>query len=259
MGSNEFAVGGAREKRRVERMKKFCFRRTMLEKIHDMPQEDRPREKLARLGAGHLEGAELLALFLRTGVKGKSAIELGRDLLRKYGSLGALARLGVEDLSREKGLGLAKASQLIAVFELGARVARETVQGRALTQANEIYDFLFPQMVGFREEHAWILLVDTRMRLLQQIEVSVGSLNATIVHPREILRHALLHSAYGFLLVHNHPSGDPAPSAADEKITRQLQEAANLLQIAFVDHLIIGKPSADGRKGYFSFHEYGRM
>lgn len=225
-------------------------------RIHDLPTEDRPREKLARFGPAALDHAELLALFLRTGVKGRSAIQIGRDLLHKFGSIGALGRLPVAALSKEKGLGLAKASQLAAAFELGARVAREQVRDTPLDSPEAIHDFLAPQLGHQSQEHALVLLLDARLRHTGTVPVSLGSVSETIAHPREILRPVIVQAAYGFILAHNHPSGDPTPSRADERLTRRLIEAAELMQLRFLDHVIIGRPSP-GRSPWYSFREAG--
>ncbi|BCU75630.1 hypothetical protein llg_03450 [Luteolibacter sp. LG18] len=225
-------------------------------RIQDLPTAERPREKLAHFGPTALDNAELLALFIRTGTKGRSAIQIGRELLQKYGSIGALGRMPVTALAKEKGLGLAKASQLAAAFELGARVAREQVHQTALDSPDRIYDFLGPQLGHQTQEHLVVLLVDTRLHHAGTVSISMGTVNETIAHPRDILRPVLTHGAYGFILAHNHPSGDPRPSRADETMTRRIQEAAELMQLRFLDHVIIGRPSPV-RQAWFSFREAG--
>jgi len=225
-------------------------------RIHDLPTEDRPREKLARFGPAALDNAELLALFLRTGVKGRSAIQIGRELLHKFGSIGALGRMPVSSLASEKGMGLAKAAQLTAAFELGARVARERVQSFPLDSPERIHEFLFPQLSHHSQEHAMVLLLDARLHHTGTAPISLGSVSETTAHPREILRPAIVQGAYGFVLAHNHPSGDPSPSRADERLTRRLIEAADLMQLRFLDHVIIGRP-ASGRQPWYSFREAG--
>lgn len=225
-------------------------------RIHDLPATERPREKLARFGPAALDHAELLALFIRTGTKGRSAIQIGRDLLAKHGSIAALGRLPVSLLAKEKGLGLAKASQLAAAFELGARIAREEVHQTPLDSPERIYDFLAPQLGHQTQENAVVILVDTRLHHLATVPVSLGTVNETIVHPRDILRPVITQGAYGFILAHNHPSGDPRPSGADETFTRRIQEASTLMQIRFLDHVIIGRPSPV-RAAWYSFREAG--
>lgn len=224
--------------------------------IQDMPSQDRPREKLARFGPAALDNAELMALFLRTGIKGRSAIQIGRDLLRKYGSMAALGRMSVTALAKEKGLGLAKASQLVAAFELGARVAREQFTDVPLNTPELIHEFLAPQIAHQAQEQVLVLLLDARLHHSGTVVISLGTVSETSAHPREILRPVITHGCYGFILAHNHPSGDPSPSAADERVTRRIVEAAELMQLRFLDHLIVGRPSP-GRKSYFSFREAG--
>ncbi len=225
-------------------------------RIHDLPMSERPREKLALLGPAALNNAELMALFISTGMRGRSAIDIGRDLLAKYGSMGALGGLPVAELSKEKGMGLAKASKLAAAFELGARVAREQVNDHPLDSPERIHETFAPQMRHLPQEHVMVAVVDARLRHVGSALISVGTVNESSAHPREILRPVITRGAFGFILIHNHPSGDPSPSRADEKVTRRLVEAAELMQVRFLDHLIIGKPSL-GRMPYYSFREAG--
>ena len=230
----------------------------MTERIQDMPSGERPREKLARLGPSSLDNAELMALFISTGTKGRSAITIGRDLLHKYGSMGALGTLPVSELAREKGLGLAKASKLAAAFELGARVAREQLEDLSLEDPESIHRHFAPQLAHLPQEQVMVAVLDSRLKHMGTTIVSIGSVNESFAHPREILRPVITRGGYGFILVHNHPSGNPSPSRADETITRQMVEAADLMQIRFLDHVIIGKPSP-GRNPYFSFREAGAI
>lgn len=225
-------------------------------RIHDLPLNERPREKLAQHGPTALDNAELMALFISTGTKGRSAIEIGRDLIRKYGSIGALGGLPVAELAKEHGLGLAKASKLAAAFELGIRVAREQLRDTPLDKPELIYEFFAPQLRHLAQEQVIVAVVDPRLRHMGTDIISVGTVSESSAHPREILRPVITRGAYGFVLIHNHPSGDPSPSRADELVTRRLVEAALLMQVRFIDHVIIGKPSA-GRTGYYSFREAG--
>lgn len=224
--------------------------------MRDLPQEMRPREKLLRLSAGALNDAELIALFLATGVKGRSAIEIGRDLIRKYGSLSALGGLPVGELAKERGLGVAKASKLAAAFELGVRVARERVAVASLDTPEAIYAYFGPQMAHLPQEQVVVVAVDTRLKHMSSAVISVGTVSESSAHPREVLRPVIARGAYGFVLVHNHPSGDPSPSKADERVTRRLYDAAELLQVKFLDHVIIGRSAG---APYFSFREAGMI
>ncbi len=225
-------------------------------RIQDLPHGERPREKLAQLGPAALNNAELMALFISTGTKGHSAIDIGRDLLAKYGSMGALGGLPVSELAKEHGLGLAKASKLAAAFELGTRVAREQLRDTPLDSPERIHEFFAPQLRHLAQEQVVVAVVDTRLRHIGTTVVSVGTVSESNAHPREILRPVITRGAHGFVLIHNHPSGDPSPSRADEMVTRRLVEAASLMQVRFLDHVIIGKPSP-GRTAYFSFREAG--
>lgn len=225
-------------------------------KIHDLPSDQRPREKLTRLGPAALDNAELIALFLATGVRGRSAIEIGRDLLRKFGSMGALGGLSASELAREHGLGIAKASKLAAAFELGARVARESLANDPLDSPERIHERFAPQLAHLPQEHVLVAVVDSRLRHIGTSVVSVGTVNESSAHPREILRPVLSRGGYGFILIHNHPSGDPSPSNSDLQVTRRINEAAELMQLRFLDHIVIGRPSP-GREPYFSFREAG--
>ena len=225
-------------------------------RIHDLPEDDRPRERLARLGAAALDHGELLALFLSSGPQGQNAIEMGRQLVEKHGSLGALGRLHPKELAKERGIGPAKASILAAAFELGARVAREQIDRRTLDSPQAIHDVLAPQIAHLPHESLQVILLDARLGHAGTIEISRGTVNETVAHPREILRPVITRAAHGFLLVHNHPSGDPTPSQADRGLTSRIREAAELLQLRFVDHLIIGRP-APGRQPWFSFRDAG--
>ena len=226
--------------------------------IQELPEGDRPREKLARLGAGALSEAELIAILLRVGMKGVNAVELARQILLKYGSLAALARCSVAELAKVKGIGVAKAVQLAAAFGLGQRLAFETISAQPMDKPELIYALLGAEMRTLERESLRVVLLDTKLHLIRVEPISLGSLNETTAHPREILRPALIHAAYAFVLVHNHPSGDPAPSEADRRLTTRLVEIGRLLQIALIDHVIIG--SADGgRQPWFSFREMGMV
>ncbi len=227
-----------------------------LSRIKDLPNDERPREKLSKLGPAALNNAELMALFISTGTKGHSAIDIGRDLLQKYGSMAALGGLPVAELAKERGLGLAKASKLAAAFELGIRVAREQLREIPLDKPDLIHEFFGPQLRHLAQEQVVVAVLDARLRHAGTNVVSIGTVSESTAHPREILRPVITRGAHGFILIHNHPSGDPSPSRADEIVTRNLVEASRLMQVQFLDHVIIGRPSP-GRKPYYSFREAG--
>lgn len=227
-------------------------------RIRELPPQDRPREKLIAAGAAVLSDSELLAVLLRTGRRGANAVDLARELVAKYGSLAAIARCGVAELARHKGVGTVKAAQLAAAFGIGSRLAREVVATAPIDSPELVNTLLGAEMRALAKEELRVLLLDTRFRLLRIEKVSVGSLNESIAHPREIFQPAISHSAYAIIAAHNHPSGDPAPSEADHRLTRRLVEAGRILQINLLDHVIIGAPMG-GQPGYFSFKEAGLL
>ena len=227
-------------------------------RIHDLPENDRPRERLAQSGAGSLSDAELIAIFLRTGVKGFNAIDLARQLLKEHGSLRKIATLPPEELIKCHGIGPAKAAHLTAAFEIGNRLARENLQRQKIDSPEKVYALLGPEMGTLTKESLRVVLLNTRYEWLRTEEVSLGSLNESIAHPREMIQPAIVHSAYAFILVHNHPSGDPSPSRADRDLTRRLAEICSQLQLELADHIIIGQPRP-GEDPYFSFKEMGLL
>jgi DNA repair protein RadC len=225
-------------------------------KIREMPQDERPREKLVAHGAAALADAELIAILLRTGLPGANAVDVARELLQRYGSLAGLSRCSVKEIATIRGVGTAKAVQLVAAFGLGQRLARETLVRQKLDSPELVHDLVAPELRTLHKESLRVLLLDTRYHFIRMEEVSLGSVNESIAHPREVFRPALIASAYAVIVVHNHPSGDPSPSQSDHSLTRRLAEAAELLQIKLLDHIIIGAP-AEGRAPYFSFKEAG--
>jgi len=227
-------------------------------KIQELREDERPREKLALHGAAALSEPELIAILLRVGTQGANAIDVARQLLKEFGSLAGLARASVPELSRIKGVGPAKGVQLAAAFELGHRLAKHSqVRERVQTPA-EVWALLGGEMSRLNRESLRAILLDTKLRLIRTEEISLGSLNESTAHPREIFRPALLYAAYGLILVHNHPSGDPSPSEADRRLTQKLRGAAELLNIAFLDHVILGNAEG-GRVPWFSFREAGMI
>jgi DNA repair protein RadC len=225
-------------------------------KIREMPQDERPREKLLARGAAALTDSELIALLLRTGLPGANAVEVARQLLEQYGSLSGLSRCSVKEMASIPGIGPAKAIQLVAAFGLGQRLANERLSRRKLDSPELIHDLVAAEMRTLHKESLRVILLDTRYHLLRMEQISLGSVNESIAHPRDVFRPAVISSAYAVIVVHNHPSGDPSPSQSDHSLTRRLAEAAELLQIKLLDHIIIGAP-AEGRLPYFSFKEAG--
>jgi DNA repair protein RadC len=225
-------------------------------KIREMPEAERPREKLLARGATALIDPELIALLLGTGLPGANAIDVARQLLEKYKSLSGLSRCTVKELREIRGIGKAKAIHLVAAFQLGHRLANERLTHQKLDSPELVYELMATEMRALHKESLRVILLDTRYHHIGTEQVSLGSVNESIAHPRDVFRPAVVASAYAVIVVHNHPSGDPSPSQSDHSLTRRLVEAAELLQIKLLDHVIIGAP-ADGRQPYFSFKEAG--
>lgn len=224
-----------------------------------MPLDERPREKAERHGFDSLSDAELLAIFIRTGVPGKNALQVARDLLRDCGCFTELARCSPKEIRRlAKGIGPAKSLEMAAAFEIGKRLAKGKSIAPLLDTPERIFDAFGSEFMALRQESLRALYLDARLRLIRAEEITRGSVSECMAHPREIFRHAIIHSAYAVVVLHNHPSGDPAPSAADIRITRSLREAAALLQINLIDHVILGSPDG-GRVPYYSFKEAGHL
>ncbi|MGD0016534.1 MAG: DNA repair protein RadC [Verrucomicrobiia bacterium] len=227
--------------------------------IREMPESDRPRERLKQRGAVSLSNAELLAILLRTGVKGQSAVQLAQELLKVHGnSLDELVRVPLEALAKVKGIGSTKAVQLKAAFELARRLSEESREQRqVLTTPEDAAAVARPVMQHLNHEEFRVLLLNTKHALIKVSEVSRGSLNASIVEPREVFRDAIATSAAAVILAHNHPSGDPTPSAEDVSITKRLVKAGELLGISVLDHVIIGQRTKGRDRDFASLKELG--
>lgn len=218
------------------------------------PPEDRPRERLYSSGPAALADAELLALQLGSGARGASAVEVARELLAAYGSLADMAGREPEELARLRGVGRGKAARLAAAFELSRRLRARTPGVRiALSAPSEVFAAFAPLMDHLKHEVFRVALLDAQNGLLRDRVVSEGTLSASLVHPREVFKPAILESAASLVLIHNHPSGDPTPSREDVRLTRQLVECARLLDLRIHDHVIIGQ----GR--FVSLAERGMM
>ena len=203
--------------------------------------EDRPRERLRSLGSGALTDAELLAILLRTGRRGESSLALAQRLLARYDGLEGLAGSSFSEIEGQGGMGLAKAAQIHAAFELGRRLSGRTRASRpSVRSAKDVYDVLGARLRDEKRESFWALLLDTRHRLQNAVRISEGSLTMTLVHPREAFSPALRESAAAVLFVHNHPSGDPEPSKDDWALTVRLIECGEILGIRVLDHVVLG-------------------
>ncbi len=223
-------------------------------RLREWPEEERPRERMMRLGAEALSNAELLAILLRTGSRRESAVHLGQRILHECGGLKRLAERSWEELTQISGVGPAKALELQASLELGRRVARSRLpEAPAISSPRDAANLLMEELRHHREEHFIVLFLNTKNRVIARQTLSIGSLNASVVHPREVFRAAIRRSSASILCAHNHPSGDPTPSPEDIQLTRRLAEAGQLIGIEVLDHIVIG----DNR--FVSLKELGCM
>lgn len=227
-------------------------------RIKDQPVSERPRERLAAHGAAVLSNAELIAILLRTGLKGMNAVEVGRLLLAKFGSLQNLALASVDDLRQIKGIGRDKAVTLVAAFALAQKMAHELQEeSPVLDNPESVVRLLRARNLIKPVETLQVLLLNTRRRLIRVEEVADGTIDTLLVHAREVFKHAISANASAIVLAHNHPSGDPTPSEADIKVTRDLIRAGQLLKIEVLDHIILGRATAERTKDYSSLRELG--
>jgi DNA repair protein RadC len=229
-------------------------------RLKDLAVSDRPQERLEKLGPAALSDTELLAMLLRSGSKGHNVITIAQRLIAEAGSLTALVRWNESDFRRLTGIGRIKALQLVTVMEIVRRTMTRgpEAEEQVLNRPELILAHFAPQLAGLAVEKFWVLCLNRKNRLLKQVEITSGTATSSLAHPREVFRAAIRHGATAVVCVHNHPSGDPAPSAADVQVTRQLRDAAKAVDIDLLDHVIVGRPAADplGR-GYYSFRESG--
>ncbi|CAN1535878.1 RadC DNA repair proteins [Methylophilaceae bacterium] len=222
--------------------------------ITDWPAAERPREKLLELGASALSDAELLAIFLRVGVVGKSAVDLARDLLTRFGSLTGIFAASQADLSQVHGIGASKYVQLQAIFEMSRRALNEQMQVKdMLSSPQQVRDFLCLKLGSLSREVFVVLFLDAQNRMIMSEEMFSGTLTQTSVYPREVVKKALHHNAASVIFAHNHPSGIAQPSQADELITKQLKQALALVDVRVLDHFIVAGNTT------FSFVERGLL
>lgn len=210
-------------------------------RIKDLAQEERPRERLAEAGAEALSKAELLAILLRVGMKGVSAVQLANQILNELGGLNGIQKASFAQVCAVRGLGPAKAAQLKAAIELGRRLQLESPElSGAISSPGDAAELVRYEMQGLVQEQLWVILLDTRNRKIAVDKVYVGSLNSSMVRVGELFRAAIQRSAASVVLAHNHPSGDPTPSPEDVALTRAAVQAGKLMDIEVLDHLVIG-------------------
>lgn len=227
--------------------------------LRETAPSERPRERLERFGASALSDTELLALILRSGTRGVDVLQVATTLIARAGSIAALLEWSPAELRQIKGIGRVRALELITVLEIARRsLSHRRPEKPFLRNAAEIHAYMQPIVAGLPVEKLWVLPLNRRGRLLECVEVSSGTANAALAHPREVFRAAVRACASSIVCVHNHPSGDPSPSAPDVEATRLLRDAARTLEIQLMDHVIVGRASADPTgRGFYSFRETG--
>jgi DNA repair protein RadC len=223
--------------------------------IKRWPEDERPRERLLKFGADELSTAHLIAIILRTGSREKSALELARELLMQFKSVKEIEGASLAEFSTFKGIGSAKVAQLKAAFELGRRLISSEAEGDkdrpSFRNSRDVFEYYRPRFYGLKKERFLCAMLDTRNRVFKETVVSDGTLTSSLVHPREVFRSAIKEASASVLFVHNHPSGDPAPSRDDIAITERLVETGKIIGIEVLDHIIISD------SGYLSLLEKG--
>ncbi len=228
-------------------------------RVKDLAVQDRPQERLEKLGPAALSDTELVAMLLRTGTRGHNVMAVAQQLLVEAGSLAQLIQWHEADFRRLKGIGRVKALQLVAVMELARRVLADASDPEPILNRPELVAaHLAPVATGLAVEKFWVLCLNRKNRLIKAVELTSGTATSSLAHPREVFRAAIRHAATAVICAHNHPSGDPAPSAADVQLTRQLREAAQVIDIDLLDHVILGRVATDPRGvGHYSFRQAG--
>ena len=227
-------------------------------RLKDQPESGRPRERLAREGADALSNAELVAILLRTGLKGTNVVEVAQQVLNKFRTLRELANASLPDLCEVKGIGRDKAVTLLAAFALARKMARELQIDSPPLDSPEAIATLLRDHVSFREtETLHVILLNTRRRLINIYKIADGTLDTLLVHSREVFREAIRQNASAIVLAHNHPSGDPTPSEADVKVTKDLVRAGAILKIEVLDHIVLGRKSQSRSQDWMSLRDLG--
>ena len=224
--------------------------------IKHWPEDERPRERLAKFGGDALSDAQLLAILIGSGDRGakKNAIDICRDLLKEFGNLNSLDRASIHELCQVKGIGMAKATQIKAALEVGKRMASNRSGNQTkMTTSRAFVDYFAPFLKNLRKEVVKVALLNNKLHIIKDIVVSEGSVDTSIVHPREVMIPAIQESATKIVLIHNHPSGDPSPSQADIEITHRVSKAGEIIGIKLLDHIIIGG------NDFYSFADEGMI
>jgi DNA repair protein RadC len=228
---------------------------SMIEKrkncVKDWPENERPRERLMAYGPASLSEAQLLAIVIRSGRSGRTAVDLGRDLLEHFGSLAGVEQAAIKEICMVKGIGPAKAVEIKAAIELGRRYQKPSIAGASFCSSLDVAGYYRPRMKDLKQETFRCALLDTKNKIIREEMISIGSLSASLVHPRDSFKSAIRESAAAVIFIHNHPSGDVKPSQEDILLTRRLVQAGEVLGIQVLDHIIIGDGS------YFSFKDQG--
>ncbi len=215
-----------------------------------MPSQDRPRERLMMLGAKSLSTYELIAIIFRFGYLEQSAIDLAKKLLSSLDSLSQLRTKTVNELAKIRGIGETKAISILAAIELGERVLNDNSEKIPISSPKDVFELLKYDMKDLEQEVMIALFLDVKTHLIAKKQIFIGSLNQSLIHPREVFKYAVKYSAYSIILVHNHPSGDPQPSVQDLDVTKRFKEAGKLMQIELLDHIIIAKDKYQSIKEY---------
>lgn len=221
--------------------------------VKHWPEDERPRERLAAHGPAALSEAQLLAIIIRNGRLGRTAVDLGRDLLDRFGNLGGIEQASIKEICEVKGIGTAKAAEIKAAIELGRRYQKPSLAGASFCSSHDVASYYRPRMKDLKKETFRCALLDTKNKIIREEVVSIGSLSTSIVHPRDSFKAAIRESAAAVIFIHNHPSGDVKPSQEDILLTKRLVQAGDVLGIQVLDHIIIG----DGT--HFSFKDQGMI
>jgi DNA repair protein RadC len=232
--------------------KKEKFLKQEFSSIKKWNEDDRPRERLIKLGASSLSDSELIAILIGNGTVGRSAVDISRNLLAEFGSVSEMAKSDIAQFQKIQGIGLAKSVTICAAFELSRRIDKSIFANKIkYTNSNEIASYYLPKLRDLKKEVFRVLLLDTALQFIKDVVITEGIIDQTLVHPREVFRPAIVESASSIVLIHNHPSGNTEPSEHDKKITNKLVETGKIIGIRVIDHIIIG------RNDYYSFVRAG--